>query len=129
MITLFGGKTMTTAEKLAMYKEKEQAVKDLSKFFRKSSEYPSVATIEYGVCSKNGEVADDTDFEEWIDVHFVPFSGNYTTPCRVTGKSITEISKLIGQLVKGGRENLDNYAEIAEYMDMLNSDYKFIDLG
>ncbi len=120
---------MTTTEKLAMYKEKEQAVNDLSKFFRKSPKYPSVATIEYGVCSKNGEVADDTYFEEWIVLHFVPFSGNYTTPCRVTGKSITEISELINRLVNCSSAELNNYAEIANYMDMLNSDYKFIDLG
>ena len=113
---------MTLAEKIIMYKRKEQVVNDLSKFFRKSKKYPSVATIEYGVCSKNSEVADDTCFEEWIIVHFVPFSGNSMTPCSVTGKSITEISQLISRLIKGGN------GEISDYIKMLDNGYKFIAL-
>jgi hypothetical protein len=115
---------MTLEEKLAIYKSKEQTVDDLSKFFRKSARYPSVATIEYGVCSENGKVADDTCFEEWILVHFVPFSGKPSvSPCKVTGKSIVEISRKISKLIDGSYCD-----EIGKYVEALDHGYKFIDL-
>jgi hypothetical protein len=110
---------MTLAEKITMYKEKAQFVNDLSEVFRNNPKYHSVATIEYGVCSR--EVADHTYFEEWIIVHFV---GGGMCPRRVTGNSNIANFQVISQLIDGGY-----YEEMCEYVEMLDHGFKFIDLN
>lgn len=110
---------MTFEEKIVMYKEKEQFVKDVGKVFENNPKYHSVATIEYGACSK--DVAGHTYFEEWIIVHFV---GGGMCPRRVTGNSNIANFRVIGQLIDGGY-----YDEMADYVEMLDRGYKFIDLA
>jgi hypothetical protein len=101
---------MTTTEKLAMFKEKRNFIKNISKAFEVGPKGSSVQSVDYEVYRK--DTPDIIYFVEYVIVTF--FGGGYSVKC-VNGNSNTANFRAVGSILDGGY-----YDEVFEY-DKLKS--------
>jgi hypothetical protein len=111
---------MTTAEKIMMYKEKRDFIKNISKAFEARPKGSSVESINYEVYTKYHAVPDIHQFAEYLVVNFV---GGAKSVTRVSSNSNMSNFKVLGTLVDGGY-----YDEIAEYDSLLNLGFTAVPL-
>lgn len=89
---------MTVAEKIEMFKNKQNFVDTISSAFQNNPKGTSVESISYEVYQKELENL-GTYFCEWIVVHFV---GGAISVRSVNGNSNHANFRAIGQLIDGG---------------------------
>ena len=94
---------MTTAEKIMMYKEKRDFIKNISKAFEARPKGSSVESINYEVYTKYHAVPDIHQFAEYLVVNFV---GGAKSVTRVSSNSNMSNFKVLGTLVDGGYYDL-----------------------
>lgn len=101
---------MTITEKLEMFKEKRNFIKNISKAFESKPKGSSVQSVDYEVYRK--DTPDIVYFVEYVIVTF--FGGGYSVKC-VNGNSNTANFRAVGSILDGGY-----YDEVFEY-DKLKS--------
>ena len=110
---------MTKAEKLEMYRNKRNFIKDLSKAFENLGSGSSVDSIDYEVYAKDVD-PETTYYEEYVIVNFYGGGKSVRT---VSGNSNFANFTVLGRLIDGGY-----YDEIFHYESLKGSEYKLLNL-
>ena len=105
---------MTNAEKLAMFKEKRNFIKNISKAFEEGPKGSTVQSVDYEVYRK--DTPEIIYFVEYVIVTF--FGGGYSVKC-VNGNSNTANFRAIGSMLDGGY-----YDEVFEYDELTSKGYE-----
>jgi hypothetical protein len=105
---------MTITEKLEMFKEKRNFIKNISKAFEVGPKGSSVQSVDYEVYRK--DTPDIIYFVEYVIVTF--FGGGYSVKC-VNGNSNTANFRAVGSILDGGY-----YNEVFDYDKLTSIGYE-----
>lgn len=108
---------MTITEKIEMYKNKRNFIKDISKAFENKPSKTTVTSVDYEVYRKDLRLAEEVNertvyFAEYIIVNFFGGAKSVRT---VNGNSNSANFRVIGELIDGGY-----YDEVRDYETILD---------
>ena len=111
---------MTTAEKIMMYKEKKEFIRNINKAFETRPKGSSVESVGYEVYVKYHPDHDVYQFAEYLVVNFV---GGAKSVARVSSNSNISNFKVLGNLIDGGY-----YDEIVDYNSLSGMGFEIVNL-